>query len=104
MRNDTRQRPLLIEDDAIRAGTPTIIVLKVVEDRKLQIRTGHTQFDVLVVAECMRIVPRPFCLAGLEKLKALGDGGADRACEVAHGAARGGAGLSLAFGQVRVEF
>lgn len=104
MRNDTRQRPLLIEDDAIRAGTATIIVLKVVEDRKLQIRTGHTQFDVLVVAECMRIVPRPFCLAGLEKLKALGDGGADRAREVAHGAARGGAGLSLAFGQVRVEF
>lgn len=102
MSNHTSQGTLLVEDDSIRTWAAAIILLEVVQDGELQVRTGDGEIKALVVTEGVGIVTGALCLSSLEEFEALGDGSGHGALEVADVTAGRGTGLGLAFAQERV--
>lgn len=99
MGNDTRESPLVIEDDSVRTRTAAVILLEVVEDRELLVWPGDVELEILVVAERVRILARSLGLARLEELEAFSHRGGHGPLEVAYAAAGRGAGLGLALGE-----
>lgn len=89
MRNQTRQVPIIIENDTIRTGTATVIRLAVRQDRELVIRPRHGEVEALVVMVLVRVVAR-LAAALLERV-ALLHRGVDLVRRVAVAAAGGGA-------------
>lgn len=67
MGNDTSQFAVLVENDSVRTGTPTIIRLEIMHDGKLIVGPCDLETKPFIVVVRVRVVVRSLGPAGLEE-------------------------------------